>query len=111
MLGLWRSAAPDAGLFPWNPNELAEAAEPWRASARFEVRLSQQGDSWEVRNGIGGEVYRFEVESQALKLALELARQAWADRYQMSCVKVLNEDTWEVIEIFGVTVNTVCPLE
>lgn len=73
-----------------------------KAPPRLEVRVLLFEGRWEVHSCDDGMIHRFRAEDAALGCAHELARRAWADHGQLSCVKCFVRDTWDVVAVFGV---------
>ena len=92
MSALWSASVTDA----------TERMRACRAPVRLEVRVFPLDDRWGVHSADDGMIHRFMAEDAALHCAHEIARRAWADHGQLSCVKCFVGDTWDVVAVFGV---------
>jgi len=69
---------------------------------RLEVRVCQNGDSWEVRIGEDGAVSVFNSQWAALTHARGIARLAWIDQGLLSAVRVrTSPEMWETDSLYG----------
>jgi hypothetical protein len=74
---------------------------PWSPSHRHEVRVHRVDGRWQTCDGALGALRMHADQAAALHHARERARRAYADAGQPSCVKVLEDDTWQTVEVFG----------
>jgi hypothetical protein len=82
--------------------DATERMRACKAPPRLEVRIWPHDNRWEVLSGDEGRVHRFVALDAAMHCEHELARRAWADHGQLSCVKLFAGDTWDVVAVFGV---------
>ena len=69
---------------------------------RLEVRVSENGDAWEVRVGEEGAAIVFTSQWAALTHARGIARLAWIDQGLLAAVRVrTGPEMWETDSLYG----------
>ena len=69
---------------------------------RFEIRVRNHGQLWELRAGAYGRAHFFPSQDGALAQARAAARLAWEDRRIASSVRVLlPEGVWQLDAVHG----------